>query len=155
VNQVIVIAGYFGAKGSSVEKGDLPIKLILDANFFFIPSKFRIDIFEELASLVNQRFEPILLSTTLQELQTIAEKGSPSMRKQALLALKLAEKCRQIKVERKTGETNDDVILRIAIEWHSPVATNDRELREKLRAKNIPVVFLRGKRRLELEGALP
>lgn len=132
----------------------MPIKLILDTNFLFIPSKFRIDVFEELANLVNQRFEPILLSTTLQELQTKAEKGSPSMRKQASLALSLAEKCRQIRVERKRGETSDDVILRIAVEWNSPVATNDRELRKKLRARNIPVIFLRGKRRLELEGAL-
>jgi rRNA-processing protein FCF1 len=135
-------------------KGDLPIKLILDANFLFIPSKFRIDVFEELANLVNQRFEPILLSITFQELQTMAEKGSPSIQKQASLALNLAQKCRQIQVERKTGETNDDVILRIAVEWNSPVATNDQELRKRLRAKNIPVIFLRGKSRLELEGAL-
>jgi len=132
----------------------LPIKIILDANFLFLPSQFKIDIFEQLANLVNQRFEPILLSTTLQELQTMAEKGSPTMQKQASLALSLAEKCRQIQVERKRGETSDDVILRIAVEWNSPVATNDRELREKLRAKSIPVIFLRGKRRLELEGAL-
>jgi len=132
----------------------LPIKLILDANFLFIPSKFRIDVFEELANLVNQRFEPILLSTTLQELQTMAEKGSPSIQKQASLALNLAQKCRQIQVERKNGETNDDVILRIAGEWNSPVATNDQELRKRLRARNIPVIFLRGKSRLELEGAL-
>lgn len=84
----------------------------------------------------------------------MVEKGSPAMRRQASLAINLAEKCRQIKVERKLGETSDDVILRIAVEWNSPVATNDRELREKLRAKAIPVIFLRGKRRLELEGAL-
>ena len=132
----------------------MPIKLILDANFLFIPSKFRIDVFEELANLVNQRFEPILLSITFQELQTMAEKGSPSIQKQASLALNLAQKCRQIQVERKTGETNDDAILRIAVEWNSPVATNDQELRRRLRAKNIPVIFLRGKSRLELEGAL-
>ena len=84
----------------------------------------------------------------------MAEKGSPSIQKQASLALNLAQKCRQIQVERKTGETNDDVILRIAVEWNSPVATNDRELRKRLRAKNIPVIFLRGESRLELEGAL-
>jgi len=132
----------------------LPIKIILDANFLFIPLQFKIDIFEELADLTNQRFEPILLSTALQELQTMATQGSLPKRKQASFALNLAKKCHQIKVEKKVGETSDDVILRIAIEWNSPVATNDRELRRKLRAKNIPVIFLRGKSRLELEGAL-
>ena len=153
MNQVIVIAGYFGIVTFS-GKSDLPIKLILDVNFLFIPSKFRIDIFEQLERLVNQRFEPVLLSPTLRELQIMAERGSPSMRKQASLALSLAKKCRQIKAERKTGETSDDVILRMAVEWKSPVATNDRELRRKLRDRDIPVIFLRGKSRLELEGVL-
>jgi rRNA-processing protein FCF1 len=137
-----------------MEKGVLPIKLILDANFLFIPSKFRIDIFEELSRIVEQRFEPILLSSTLQELQTMAEKGSPNTRRQALLALRLTEKCQQMKIEKKFRETNDDVILRTAVEWNSPVATNDKELRRRLRAKKIPVIFMRGKSRLELEGAL-
>ncbi len=84
----------------------------------------------------------------------MAEKGSLSMRKQASLALNLAKKCSQVQVERQSGETSDNVILRIASEWKSPVATNDKELREKLRAKNIPVIFMRGKSRLEVEGRL-
>jgi rRNA-processing protein FCF1 len=84
----------------------------------------------------------------------MAEKGRPSRRKQASLALKLAEKCKVIEVEKSANETNDDVIVRTATEWKSPVATNDRELRRKLRAQAIPVIFLRSKRRLELEGAL-
>jgi len=132
----------------------LTAKVILDSNFLFIPAQFQIDVFEELTRLLNQRFEPILLSSTYQELQTMAEKGSPSRRKQASLALKLAEKCRVVDVEKKRDETNDDVILRVATLWKSPVATNDRELRKKLRDNGIPVIFLRGKRRLELEGVL-
>lgn len=132
----------------------MTIKVILDSNFFFIPSQFKIDIFEELMNLLNQRFEPILLSSTFQELRSMAEKGSSKRRKQASLALELAEKCRLINIEKETGETNDDVILRIATQWKSPVATNDRELRRRLRAQDIPVIFLRGKSRLELEGTL-
>jgi rRNA-processing protein FCF1 len=130
------------------------LKVILDSNFLFVPAKFQLDIFEELAKLLNQRFEPVLLSSIYQELQTMAEKGAPSRRKQALLALKLAEKCRRIDVEKSGEESNDDVILRTATLWKSPVATNDRELRNKLRTRNIPVIYLRGKSRLELEGAL-
>jgi len=130
------------------------LKVILDSNFLFVPAQFKIDVFEGLMNLLNQRFEPILLSTTYQELQKMAAKGSPSRRKQALLALKLAEKCRLVSIEKEEGETNDDVILRIAAEWKSPVATNDRELRRKLRNRGLPVIFLRGKSRLELEGAL-
>jgi rRNA-processing protein FCF1 len=130
------------------------LKVILDSNFLFIPAKFQIDVFEDLAKLLNQRFEPVLLSSIYQELKTMAEKGAPSRRRQASLALKLAEKCKKIDVEKHLEETNDDVILRIATLWKSPVATNDRKLRRKLRARAIPVIYLRSKNRLELEGAL-
>jgi rRNA-processing protein FCF1 len=133
---------------------NLAIRVILDSNFLFVPSQFQIDIFDELAKLLNQRFEPILLSSTYEELLTMAKKGSPSRRKQASLALKLAEKCRPVNIERSTKETNDDVILRTATEWKSSVATNDRELRKKLRKKGVSVIFLRGKSRLALEGDL-
>jgi rRNA-processing protein FCF1 len=130
------------------------LKVILDSNFLFIPAKFQIDVFEDLAKLLNQRFEPVLLSSIYQELKTMAEKGAPSRRRQASLALKLAEKCKKIDVEKHLEETNDDVILRIATLWKSPVATNDRKLRRKLRARAIPVIYLRSKNRLELEGVL-
>ncbi|MGQ9459696.1 MAG: type II toxin-antitoxin system VapC family toxin [Candidatus Bathyarchaeaceae archaeon] len=130
------------------------IRVIFDSNFLFIPSQFRLDVFEELANLLSQRFEPVLLSPTYRELLKIAEKGSPKMRKQASLALELAEKCRMVQVEKGLEETHDDVIVRVAAEWRCPVATNDRELRKKLRNRGVPVIFLRQKRRLELEGTV-
>lgn len=131
-----------------------PLKVILDANFFFVPSQFNLDIFEELKNLINQRFDPILLSSTLKELQGLAESDSPKERKQAQLALRFAEKCRDVPVEKASDETYDDVIVRVAAAWKSPVATNDRELRKRLRNVGVPVVFLRQKHRLELEGAV-
>jgi len=130
------------------------LKIIIDANFLFVPLKFKIDVFEGITRLLNKKFEPILLSTTQHELQRMAETGSPQIRKQAAAALKLAETCKIIDVKKLSEETNDDVILRIAPEWKSAVATNDRELRKKLRGRNIPVIFLRGKSRFELEGSL-
>ncbi len=137
----------------AVSKGE-KVKVVLDSNFLFVPSQFNLDIFEELANLLNQRFEPILLSSTLKELQGLAESASPKKRKQALLALKLAEKCRAVAVEKGSRETYDDVIVRVAAEWKSPVATNDRELRRRLRDLGVSVIFLRQKRRLMLEGAV-
>lgn len=132
----------------------MTLKVIFDSNFFFVPLQVKIDIFSEMMNLLNQKYEPIMLSTTLRELRRIAEKGAPKLRKQAAVALKLAEKCRVFDVKKSTDETNDDVVVRIAVQWRSPVATNDRELRRRLREQNLPVVFLRGENRLELEGAL-
>jgi len=133
---------------------NVTLKIILDSNFLFVPLQLRIDVFEETRNLLNQNFEPIILSTTRRELQKMAERGSPKLRKQAAMALELTEKCHIVDVEKNLGETNDDVIVRVAASWKSPVATNDREVRRKLRERGIPVIFLRGKNRLELDGAL-
>jgi rRNA-processing protein FCF1 len=70
------------------------------------------------------------------------------------LGLKLAERCKIVDVERKVDESNDDLILRIAVEWRCPVATNDGELRGKLRRSGVPTVFLRQMSRLEVEGSV-
>jgi len=130
------------------------IKVILDSNFLFVPQRFRIDIFKELLTLLNQRYEPVLLSSTQHELQKMAEKGPPKLRKEATMALKLAEKCRVIDVQKAEEETNDDIILRVATQWKCPVATNDRALRQRLRDISVPVIYLRQKSRLELEGSI-
>ena len=129
-------------------------KVILDTNFLFVPSQFNVDIFEELTNLLNQRFEPVLLSSTQQELQGLAGSSSMKVRKQAELGLRLAERCSFVSVEKGSAETYDDVVVRVAAEWKSLVATNDRELRKRLRAVGVPVIFLRQKRCLALEGSV-
>ena len=127
-------------------------KIIIDTNFLFIPSKFRLDIFEELPKLLGQNVEPVLPSQTYRELQKLAKSNSVKLSKQAQLGLKLDRKCRLVEVERKGNESNDDLILRMAAEWKCPVATNDKELRRKLRSVGVSVVFLRQKSLLAVEG---
>jgi rRNA-processing protein FCF1 len=127
------------------------VKVILDSNFLFIPFQFKIDIFDELDKLFG-KVEPIVLSTTIEELQQLTAKGSPKMRKQAATALRLVERCQSVTAERRTGESYDDVILRVAKEWSVPVATNDAKLRKKLRETGVTVVFLRQKSHLAIDG---
>ena len=130
------------------------LRVVLDANFLFVPSQFRVDVFEELENLLNQRFEPIVLSSTRRELWGLAKATSTKERKQALLALKLVERCRVVSIKKGLGESYDDVIVRVAAEWKAPVATTDRELRRRLRSLGLPVIFLRQKQRLILEGSV-
>ncbi len=129
-------------------------KVIFDSSFLFIPSKFNLDIFEELAKILNQRFEPIILSSTYKELQKIAESRAPKLRRQATLALNFAQKCRQLDVEKGGGESNDDVIVRVASGMVCCVATNDRTLRKRLRSENVTVIYLRHKQSLAMDGAI-
>lgn len=130
----------------------MTVRVILDSNFLFIPLEFQIDIFEELMELLNQRFEPILLSPTYKELQKIAELSSPKNKRQASFALKLAAKCRIVEVEQGLDEACDDLIVRVATKWKCPVATNDRALRKKLRDENVPVIYLRQRSHLDMDG---
>ncbi len=132
----------------------MALKIILDSNFLLVPAQFKLDIFEGIMDILNQNYESIVLSTTIDELRSIMERGAPKLRKQAEMALKLAEKCDLIIVDRTHGETNDEVIIRIAQQKKCIVATNDSELRKRLRNISIPVVYVRQKSRLELEGSL-
>ena len=132
----------------------MPIKVILDSNFLFLPLHFDIEIYEALSTILNRRYEPIILSTNLEELEKLAKSSSLKISKEAKLALKLAEKCKILRVKRKLNESNDDVIVRVAAEIRCPVATNDQALRKKLRNIKVPVIYLRQKSRLEMDGAI-
>lgn len=126
----------------------------MDTNFLFVPSQFHLDIFKDIDRLMGQRVEPLILSSTFEELQKLIRSCSVKKSKQALLGLKLAEKCRVVEIERESGESNDDAILRSAVKMKCAVATNDRELRKKLRNAGVPVVFLRQKSTLAVDGSV-
>lgn len=130
------------------------LKVIADSNVLFVPLQFKMDIFSELRQVLNRNFELVLLSPVKRELETLAEKSSPKMRKNAAFALSLAEKCIFVKVPECAQEPTDDAIVRIAREWKAPVFTNDKLLRKRLRDINVPVIYLREKSRLEIDGLI-
>jgi rRNA-processing protein FCF1 len=127
-------------------------KIIMDSNALFVPFQFKIDIFEELKTLLNRNFELVLLSPIYEELEAIAKKDSPKMSKQASSALKLAKKCTLHKCG--FAGSPDDTIVNIAREWNCMVFTNDRELRKRLRNINVPVIYVRQKSRLGIDGRI-
>ncbi|MEJ2126778.1 MAG: hypothetical protein P8X84_04615 [Candidatus Bathyarchaeota archaeon] len=64
------------------------------------------------------------------------------------------KKCSFVNVDKKPNETYDDVVVRVATEWKCPVATNDKEMKKRLREKGVTTIFLRQKRRLAMEGTV-
>jgi len=129
------------------------VRVILDSNAFFVPIQFKIDIFQNLKTLLGRSFELVLLKPIQRELERLAREGSPQMRKKAYYALKLAEQCRIVSVK-EDASSPDDIILQTAARWNWPVFTNDRDLRKKLRNINVPVIYVRQKSRLEIDGRL-
>ncbi|MEM2249637.1 MAG: DNA-binding protein [Candidatus Bathyarchaeia archaeon] len=128
------------------------MKVILDSNALFVPLKFKIDIFEELKNLLKRNVEFVLLLPVKRELETLAARGSPKTRKEAAYALRLTENCKLMDLGENYAGSPDDVIVKVAGEWKSPVFTNDRALRKRLRDINVPVIYVRQKSRLEIEG---
>jgi rRNA-processing protein FCF1 len=129
------------------------IKVILDSNALFVPLEFKMDIFEELRRLLNRNVEYVLLSPVKHELEVLAAGDEPKTRRQASFALRLAEKCRLVPVEDRKEQT-DDAIVRIAKTWNTPVFTNDRVLKRRLRDISVPVIYLRQKSRLDIDGLI-
>ncbi len=131
-----------------------PLKVILDSNALFVPLELKIDIFEDIKRLLNRNVEFILLSTVKRELELLSAKDSPKIKRQASFALKLAEKCKYVPVENDDKLSTDDAIVKVAKSWNSPVFTNDRQLKKKLRDISIPVIYVRQKSRLDVDGMI-
>lgn len=134
------------------ERGAIPV--IIDSNFFFIPLRFGLDIFEELQRLLEGRARFVVPSPVLEELKLVKRDGKPSLQRKAGFALTLAERCERVDEGLKEGETVDDLIIRLAGSWRCPVATNDAKLRRRLRERLIPVIYLRERSHLELDGTI-
>jgi len=132
----------------------LMVKVIFDSNFLFVPFQFRINVFEELETLLG-KCEPVILSTTMEELQSLTQKRSTKIQSQAATALDLANRCKVVEVERVHGESYDDVIVRTSKEWRCAVATNDAKLRKRLRQVGVTTIFLRQRSHLQIEGSIP
>ena len=139
---------------SASPKKSQTLKVILDSNAFFIPLEFRIDIFVEVERLLNRRIDFVLLSPVKRELEVLSAKDSPKIRRQAFFALKISEKCMYVPVEEDEKITTDDAIIRVAKAWNCPVFTNDSQLRRRLRDISVPVIYLRQKSRLVIDGLI-
>lgn len=130
----------------------MPRKVLLDSSFLFLPIHRRIDIFKELEKVLTAKVEPVVLTPVLEEVKKIASNSQSGLGRKAAQVLRIAEQCLKINFKKFPRESVDDHLVRAAEALNCPVATGDSELRIRLRAKGLPVIFLRGKTRLALEG---
>ena len=132
----------------------MPIKVILDSNFLMIPFQFNLDIFQEIEYLLQKKVDFVVPSAVKNELTGISSRGGEGAA-EASLALQLASRCRVVEVTLDQRETVDDAILKASKKLGAVVATTDVELKKRLRDINVPVVYLREKSKLEIEGVEP
>ena len=130
------------------------LRVILDTNFLVLPLEERIDVLDQIRDLLGARSIPILLLESLEEALNKCVSSSPSERRLFKSALNLLD---NIAIESSgiiQGKV-DERILQFSIRRKAIVATNDKELRKRLRSLGVTVLYFReGKRRIEIEGAV-
>ncbi len=117
-------------------------------------SEIQIDIISDLDRLVKREYELIALSGVITELQGLLSTSKPKKRKKVEFALRFLQE-QNIKVLNEKllpNETADEYILRIAKKTKFVVATNDANLKKKLRDANNSVIYLRQKSYLAVDG---
>lgn len=115
-------------------------KIILDTNFLVAPFQLSIDMFDQLEDLYPYG-EICTIDDAVQEAKSI-EEG-----KYKDLVPQLIEK-QDVKVLETKGEGNvDDLLVRLSEEY--VIATNDKELKQRLLEKDAEVVIIRQKNYLK------
>ncbi len=118
--------------------------ILLDTNFLVAPFQFSFDILDEI-----ERLYPGCRLYTLDE--AIHEANSIEGGKYIELVEKLLE-TQDIDVIETEGEGNvDDLMLELSREFL--VATNDKELKRRIKDEGRPVLIIRSESHLEVENA--
>ncbi|MGD9935930.1 MAG: PIN domain-containing protein [Methanoregulaceae archaeon] len=123
--------------------------MLFDANALMIPLEHGVDLFSEVQALIGA-FEPVVPLEVKNELSGIAhQRGRRGAA--ARFGLALAGRCSEESLGEEEGLTVDDRIAQYARINDCMVATSDRELRRALLRDGVPVLTLRGPRRITLE----
>ena len=122
--------------------------VIADTSFLMLPGLFGVDVEGELGRLLEQRYEMTIPMPVLQELEQLAVHGNPKERTSANIGLLLTKRAKVIKM----GGQADDAIIRLAEEKRCAVGTTDAMLRRELRHRGVPVIYLRQKSHLAIDG---
>ena len=120
--------------------------VIIDTNMLLAPFQFGVDVISEIQRLVPGA-ELFVLRGTIKELDRVAKQGVKE-KKYAQLAKKLIE-INGIRIIDREGPV--DTLLVEMASAGAYVATNDRELRRRIREAGGHTLFLREKNRLEMD----
>ncbi|MGV9102536.1 MAG: PIN domain-containing protein [Promethearchaeia archaeon] len=134
----------------------MSLPVIVDTNFLMLPAQFGIDIFTQADEAVDRKTEFIVLDSVVAEVERKVSKATGSKEKRLLrVTTELMKRCRMVEVEDDmAGMPVDDQVLEYAKKVSGVIATNDKELRAKARKFEIPLLILRGRKRVVVEGLI-
>lgn len=129
--------------------------VLLDSNFLILPASHKIDVFREIENLLCRNVIFVTIQPVINELKRLSKKPTKLGRK-ASLALKFVSKCNILELDSKniSDGNADDSILEFSKSRKIVVATTDINLKKRLREVSIPVIYLRGRSQIKLDGYL-
>jgi rRNA-processing protein FCF1 len=124
----------------------MTLRILLDTNFLLNMLRYKVDfsIFDNL----EEKVDLFISSETLRELKSVANRKTKEGRL-ALMALKLIES-QKINVVQSLKKVVDEDLLALAKKEGFIVATNDKDLKEKLKKENVRIAYLRNKKKIEV-----
>jgi rRNA-processing protein FCF1 len=120
--------------------------VILDTNFLIDLVKFKIDL-DEIGNLVDEPYKLLVPNLVINELIKISSTKTKHSRG-ASLALEMV-KLRDIDILACEKTSVDEAIVNTA-DKDTMVATNDRELRKRLKRLGIKTIYLRARKHLAI-----
>lgn len=135
----------------SEDYGEEVLKVLFDTNFLLAPVELGVDVEEKLGQILgNYRiFIPVCVK---RELERLRETGKKQER-EIDLALKLANKYEEIRIS-EVADDPDDALIEYSPNKNVVVCTNDKELINRLREKDVPVIFVRQNKLLDKIGVI-
>jgi rRNA-processing protein FCF1 len=126
-------------------------RVLLDTNALMMPVECDVRVFDELDRVLEAP-EPVVPAACVAELEQLAE-GQGEEAVAASVGRDLADRCEQVP---HREEYADDAVVEVATRDSAEgatvdcVATNDADLRDRLLARDVPVIGLRGRNELAL-----
>lgn len=124
--------------------------VILDSSAVLMIFEFSVDLEAELTRLLG-RHKAVIPKSVFDELRFLSQQQDGRRRQIAKAAMQFIKK---FEIVNTKIENADDAIFNLAKDTDWVVVTNDKELRKRLRNVLLPVIFLRGKKTLMLEGSV-
>lgn len=132
----------------------LPVKIVLDTNFLTIPAEFGVDIFTDVERVIERSVTFIVLQPVITEIENrLARPHNKTEERKFRIAKSLLSRCKIVNIPSNDGAV-DDLLVDYALTNSAVIATCDRELKKKAKDNGIPVLYLRGKKYIVLEGTV-
>lgn len=126
----------------SLSKGKA--KVVFDSSMLLVIERFKVDIFQEIRELLG-RTEFYITEAIERELNSLQESNA----KEVKIARELMEK-NSVKVVKTKAEKGDESLIEKALQGMI-VASNDKELRKRIKAFGGKLIYLRKKKLIKIE----